>query len=494
MEIYVMIHKIRTHKFYPALLFALLVTLLVFNATYATVNIDAADKWAWGTNVGWLNFNDANGGVTVYDDHLEGYVWAENVGWIRLGTYTGGGAHTYANDAAATYGVNNDGNGNLSGYAWGTNVGWINFDPAHSQVTIDPATGQFDGYAWGENIGWIHFKNTTGNAYNVVTTWQSGGDDGGDAGDDGGDAGGGRPSQNCPVGIPGGICRLRNWVKITVFANTVSDASSMLIQEKAGGQFQLGDRVFDVTIIGPDGRAISTFDPPIEVCLRPTNAQLKATGWHYGNLTLFHSHAGGPWETIYNTYEKEGKLCAKMWQLSRFALGVVPLPDTGFAPSLEHVLPAQPAEKAYVAYGGFRLEIPSLDVDMPIVGVPLTEDGWDVRWLGSQAGWLQGTAFPTWAGNTALTAHVWDADNNPGPFVDLDVLQHGDEIIIHAWGLTHTYEVRTVEQVHPDNLRALPHEDYDVLTLLTCQGFDETEGSYDWRLAVRAVLIDVVAE
>jgi LPXTG-site transpeptidase (sortase) family protein len=352
----------------------------------------------------------------------------------------------------------------------------------------------------------------------TVTAADGGADDG--SGDDN-DTGGGRPSRNCPVGVPGGICRLRNLVKVTVFENTVSDGSSILIQEKAGGQFQLGDRVFDVTIVGPDGGAIATFDPPIEVCLRPSNAELKAAGWHYGNLTLFHSHAGGPWEAIYNTYEKDGKLCAKVWQLSRFALGVSPLPDTGFAPGVEHALPAQPAEKAYVdllgvtaseawqspRQGGdrfvvqstprgdnFVLEIPSLGLELPIVGVPLSEDGWDVRWLGSQAGWLQGTAFPTWAGNTAITAHVWDADNNPGPFVDLGTLQHGDEIIIHAWGLVHTYEVRGVERVRPDDLRALPHEDYDVLTLLTCQGFDETSKAYDWRLAVRAVLMDVEVE
>jgi len=45
--------------------------------------------------------------------------------------------------------------------------------------------------------------------------------------------------------------------------------------------------------------------------------------------------------------------------------------------------------------------------------------------------------------------------------------------------------------VRPDDLRALPHDDYDVLTLITCQGFDESSGEYGWRLAVRAVLIDI---
>jgi len=164
-----MVRKVITYIKYPVLIVGIVLCLV--GVAYAATNIDSTNKWAWGTNVGWINFADTNGGVTVYSDHLEGYAWAENIGWIRLGTYTGGGSHTYANDAANTYGVNNDGVGNLSGYAWGTNVGWINFNPSDSQVTIDPVSGDFDGYAWAENVGWIHFKNTTGNAYKVNTTW-----------------------------------------------------------------------------------------------------------------------------------------------------------------------------------------------------------------------------------------------------------------------------------------------------------------------------------
>lgn len=146
--------------------------LALAGVVYAVGNIDATNKWTWGGNIGWLNFNPTHGGVTVYDDHLEGYAWAENIGWVRLGTYTGGGAHTYANDAADTYGVNNDGAGNLSGYAWGTNVGWINFNPTHERVTVDPDTGEFDGYAWAENVGWIHFRNSGTNAYSVIADWR----------------------------------------------------------------------------------------------------------------------------------------------------------------------------------------------------------------------------------------------------------------------------------------------------------------------------------
>ncbi len=163
----------KNKKLTSAILLSIALLLALAGVAYAAGNIDAVNKWAWGGNAGWLNFNPTHGGVTVYDDHLEGYAWAENIGWVRLGTYEDGGAHTYANDAADAYGVNNDGSGNLSGYAWSANAGWINFNPSHGQVTIDPATGQFDGYAWAENVGWIHFRNASPD-YSVVTTWGGG--------------------------------------------------------------------------------------------------------------------------------------------------------------------------------------------------------------------------------------------------------------------------------------------------------------------------------
>ncbi len=147
-----MVKKIITNIRYPVLIAGIVLGLFGV-AQAATGNIDATDKWAWGTNAGWINFRPEHGGVAVYSDHLEGYAWGENIGWIRLGTHTGGGTHTYANATEDNYGVNRDANGNLSGYAWGSNVGWINFNPSDSQVTIDPATGSFDGYAWGENVG-----------------------------------------------------------------------------------------------------------------------------------------------------------------------------------------------------------------------------------------------------------------------------------------------------------------------------------------------------
>ena len=166
-----------TNKILKPIIYSIVVITMVLSlisgVQAATGNIDPVNKYAWGTNIGWLNFNPTHGGATVYGDHLEGYVWSETIGWIRLGTHTTGGSHSYGNTTKDNYGVNNDGSGNLSGYAWSTNAGWINFNPTHSQVTIDMSTGVFDGYAWGENIGWIHFKNASP-AYGVVANLSSG--------------------------------------------------------------------------------------------------------------------------------------------------------------------------------------------------------------------------------------------------------------------------------------------------------------------------------
>jgi LPXTG-site transpeptidase (sortase) family protein len=205
---------------------------------------------------------------------------------------------------------------------------------------------------------------------------------------------------------------------------------------------------------------------------------------------VFHRHGAGDFSALPNSDARSGYACGTTQVLSLFTLGEFGLPDTGFAPGDETALAAQPPELAYAATE-LMLEIPDLGVSLPIVGVPQGANGWDVSWLGNQAGFLQGTAFPTLVGNTVLTAHVWGADNQPGPFAELEALQHGDHFTISAWGSTYTYEVRSNALYLPDSLRPLAHEEYDWVTLITCQYFDEETGDYAYRRAVRAVLISV---
>ena len=173
------------------------------------------------------------------------------------------------------------------------------------------------------------------------------------------------------------------------------------------------------------------------------------------------------------------------------AIGDGGLPETGFAPGVVTILPVQPESARYTDLYTLGLEIPKLDVDIPIVGVPKIESGWDVTWLWDNAGYLEGTAFPTWEGNTAITGHVTLPSGLPGPFAKLSTLGWGDEIVINFFGLRYVYSVREIRWVGSDDMSPLGHEEFDWVTLITCSGFNEQTGAYRWRTIVRAVLIKV---
>ncbi len=169
------------------------------------------------------------------------------------------------------------------------------------------------------------------------------------------------------------------------------------------------------------------------------------------------------------------------------------LPNSGFAPHVVTALPKQPAEKAYTKTD-IWLEIPKLGVKMPIVGVPLFEEDWDVSWLWEQAGWLEGTAFPGWAGNSGLAGHVTLPNGEEGPFAKLGSLTWGDQIIVHAYGIKYIYEVRVNSVVSPYNMTVLKHEEDAWLTLITCKDYNEGNDTYSSRIAVRAVLVKSEAD
>ncbi len=167
------------------------------------------------------------------------------------------------------------------------------------------------------------------------------------------------------------------------------------------------------------------------------------------------------------------------------------LPDTGF-PHGEVTRVDFGLRSAKYTSTGLELVIPKLDLTMPIVGVPQTDTGWDVTWLGESAGYLAGSAFPTWAGNTVITGHVWDSFNRPGAFAQIKSLSYGDQVQIHAWGLTYTYEVRESKLVSAKNTDIiLQSEEYDWITLLTCEFYNPFTGEYLFRRAMRAVLVDI---
>ena len=164
------------------------------------------------------------------------------------------------------------------------------------------------------------------------------------------------------------------------------------------------------------------------------------------------------------------------------------LPDTGY----QAYSGAMPTAKIQHKNNSFvSIEIPVLGVNAPIVGVPINNDQWNTEWLGAQVGWLHGSAFPGWLGNSYLAAHNYLPSGLPGPFEQIEKLSWGDEIILHAYGAKSVYAVRSVEWVSPTNKQVLTHEDAAWLTLVTCDNFDEATDAYQYRVIVRAVLVDV---
>lgn len=109
-------------------------------------------KYAFGENLGWINFGCDNCNVHVTDTGLTGYAWSKQYGWINL--------------SPDNSGVTNNCSGELGGRAWSRTLGWIDF----SGVVIDN-TGKFTGTAGtpGTKAGRINFSC---DSCNVSTDWQ----------------------------------------------------------------------------------------------------------------------------------------------------------------------------------------------------------------------------------------------------------------------------------------------------------------------------------
>jgi LPXTG-site transpeptidase (sortase) family protein len=164
------------------------------------------------------------------------------------------------------------------------------------------------------------------------------------------------------------------------------------------------------------------------------------------------------------------------------------IPVTGFAPNIvtELNIASRPAYKST----NLTIEIPVIKVNTSIIGIPKKKGDWDLTWLQDQAGWLNGTAYPTWTGNSVLTAHVVNADGKPGIFSKLKYLGKGEYIFIYNGGYRYTYKVVSNEFVRPTDSSVLKHEDKAYLTLITCDSYNETTATYLRRVVVRAVLVD----
>jgi hypothetical protein len=137
-----------------------LIVCLATCGSHAATTINAVNKFAYGANIGWVNWRgDVANGAVIGEYVCSGYIYSVNVGWIKLGDGTPANGIHYANNVADDCGVNHDGAGNLRGYAYGANIGWVKFEDLGAPK-IDLKTGNLTGYAYGINVGWIKLSNS----------------------------------------------------------------------------------------------------------------------------------------------------------------------------------------------------------------------------------------------------------------------------------------------------------------------------------------------
>lgn len=158
---------------------------------------------------------------------------------------------------------------------------------------------------------------------------------------------------------------------------------------------------------------------------------------------------------------------------------ITPTPAPPFTP--------QYARELFIPRLGFR-------ASLPIVNIPLRNRTWDVRDLGQQVGFLEGT---TWinemdedlGGNTVLAAHIQITEGVPGPFRDLDLLEVGDSVFVAESGTIYEYTVTAIDVVAPDDIEVTYPTKEPTLTLVTCTAWNEFRGVFAERLVVRATPI-----
>jgi LPXTG-site transpeptidase (sortase) family protein len=155
------------------------------------------------------------------------------------------------------------------------------------------------------------------------------------------------------------------------------------------------------------------------------------------------------------------------------------LPATGFSSRVSVPLSVKPANVNYPSLN-LRLQIPSLNVDAEIAGVPTIEDSWAVEWLGDKAGLLSGSYLPG-EGLTVIAGHNTLNNTEYGPFALLATMDKNDMIFVtKANGMPQRFSVYANELLRPDDmekLASIASEVENALVLVTCEN-EAVEGGY----------------
>lgn len=142
----------------------------------------------------------------------------------------------------------------------------------------------------------------------------------------------------------------------------------------------------------------------------------------------------------------------------------------------------------------YRLKIPRLSLDAPIVSVHIEDNGvLGVPADPSEIGWWADGPVPgTERGTSILAGHVNTADRGPGALKDIEQLEQGDQLIVEGWGEAVTFEVDLVVRFARGDV---PSGAFDQrlsgrLAIVSCSDLDEETGQYRDNLFVYAKRVD----
>ena len=163
------------------------------------------------------------------------------------------------------------------------------------------------------------------------------------------------------------------------------------------------------------------------------------------------------------------------------------LPATGFPTKFELPAPARVRAVNYVGLG-MRIQIPVLDVDAELIGVPATETEWRIDQLEDRAGLLSGSAMPG-DGYAMIAAHNHLNASEIGPFLMIRELEANDVIFINTPdNELLRFGVYANELLEPDDMEKLAkiaEQESNTLVLVTCEN-EMTDGGYMNRRVVFA--------
>ena len=163
------------------------------------------------------------------------------------------------------------------------------------------------------------------------------------------------------------------------------------------------------------------------------------------------------------------------------------LPATGFPTRIHVPLSVKPENINYESLS-MRIQIPTINVDVELTGVPEVDGTWAVEWLADQAGLLSGSAMPG-EGYAMIAAHNHLNTMEIGPFAMLFSLEENDRIFVNTAddGLQ-IYTVYANELLEPDDMQkmaSIAQSEENSIILVTCEN-EMVEGGYMNRRAVFA--------